>query len=164
MMQMLAAGGMVALTDAQRKPDADNPRGYLEWEPIKQLPKNPDLIDQANGKVVKVISQLLLSLPEGRDYKILFMDRPVSEILLSQDQMLRRRGREDFLDQKLMTEAFEEHLREIEEAFRHRTRVDFRHFEYGALLRDPIGSAQAGLNTQEMAVQVDPNLYRNRSR
>src|SRR5690242_17982891 len=55
MMQMLAAGGMTLLTDSQRKPDTDNPRGYCEWEPIKQLPKRPNLIDEADGKVVKVI-------------------------------------------------------------------------------------------------------------
>ncbi len=30
MMQMLAAGGMTALSDGERLPDADNPKGYLE--------------------------------------------------------------------------------------------------------------------------------------
>jgi hypothetical protein len=52
MMQMLSAGGMTILTDGERTPDADNPRGYCEWEPAKLLPKNPDLIDQAEGKAV----------------------------------------------------------------------------------------------------------------
>ena len=64
MMQMLAAGGMTLLTDRERKPDIDNPRGYCEWEPIKLLPKEPNRIDEAEGKAVKVISQLLLSLPQ----------------------------------------------------------------------------------------------------
>ena len=59
MMQMLAAGGMTLLTDHERKPDIDNPRGYCEWEPIKLLPKQPNRIDEAEGKAVKVISQLL---------------------------------------------------------------------------------------------------------
>ena len=52
MMQMLSAGGLPILTDFERKPDIDNPRGYFEWEPVKQLPKNPSLIDQAEGKSV----------------------------------------------------------------------------------------------------------------
>jgi len=55
MMQMLAAGGLPSLTDGDRKPDIDNPRGYCEWEPIKQLPKDPMLIDQSEGKAVKII-------------------------------------------------------------------------------------------------------------
>ena len=61
MMQMLVAGGMTALSDGERRADIDNPKGYLEWERIKQLPKDPGLIAEAEGKVVKVISQLLLS-------------------------------------------------------------------------------------------------------
>jgi len=60
MMQMLAAGGMPILTDGERKADDDNPRGYYEWEAIKQLPKQPALIDQAEGRAVKCISQLFL--------------------------------------------------------------------------------------------------------
>ncbi len=85
MMQMLAAGGMPLLTDWERKPDADNPRGYCEWEPVKLLPKQPERIDEAEGKAVKVITQLLMSLPEGRDYRVIFMERPLPEVLASQD-------------------------------------------------------------------------------
>ena len=40
MMQMLAAGGMKILTDKERAADMDNPKGYYEWEPIKQIGKN----------------------------------------------------------------------------------------------------------------------------
>src|SRR5580704_485411 len=83
MMQMLAAGGMPALSDGERKADTDNPKGYLEWERVKQLPKNPDLIAEAEGKVVKVISQLILSMPDGHDYSIVFMQRPLPEVLKS---------------------------------------------------------------------------------
>jgi hypothetical protein len=61
MMQMLAAGGMPVLTDSLRRPDIDNPRGYYEWEPAKSLPENPTLIDEAEGKAVKIISQLMPS-------------------------------------------------------------------------------------------------------
>ena len=41
MMQMLAAGGVPILSDGERRADVDNPRGYLEWERMKQLPKDP---------------------------------------------------------------------------------------------------------------------------
>src|SRR5208283_3954323 len=95
MMQMLVAGGMTPLSDGERKADTDNPRGYLEWERIKQLPKEPGLIAEAEGKVVKVVSQLLLSLPEGPHYRIVFMQRPLAEVLKSQEQMLKRRGTYD---------------------------------------------------------------------
>src|ERR1041385_5321225 len=95
MMQMLVAGGMTALSDGERQADIDNPKGYLEWERIKQLPKDPTLIGEAEGKVVKVISQLLLSLPLTHAYRIIFMQRPLAEVLKSQEQMLQRRGTAD---------------------------------------------------------------------
>ena len=46
MMQMLEAGGLPAMTDGQRIADVDNPQGYYEWEPIKQIAKKPELLDQ----------------------------------------------------------------------------------------------------------------------
>src|SRR5207249_3200324 len=92
MMQMLAAGGIPVLSDGERRADTDNPRGYLEWERIKQLPKDPGCIAEAEGKVVKVISQLLFSLPAGHEYRIIFMQRPLPEVLKSQEEMLHRRG------------------------------------------------------------------------
>ena len=40
MMQLLEAGGMPLITDGERGADVDNPRGYYEWEAIKQIGKN----------------------------------------------------------------------------------------------------------------------------
>lgn len=56
MMQMLVAGGMTPLSDGERAGDADNPRGYLEWDRIKTLPNDPSCMAEAEGKVVKVIA------------------------------------------------------------------------------------------------------------
>src|SRR5580692_9895222 len=92
MMQMLAAGGVPILSDGERVADIDNPRGYCEWKRIKQLPKEPGCIDEAEGKAVKVISQLLFALPAGHDYRIIFMERPLGEVVASQAEMIRRRG------------------------------------------------------------------------
>ncbi len=169
MMQMLAAGGMTLLTDYQRQPDADNPRGYCEWEPIKTLPKQPDLIDQAEGKVVKVITQLLMSLPAGREYKVIFMERPLPEVMASQEEMLRRRGKSDAVSPDVMTKAFRDHLRDVQAWLEKRTDVDIHRQPYRRVLQDPIASANAikdflgaDLNVEAMVREVDPSLYRNR--
>src|SRR5436309_4238054 len=60
MMQMLQAGGVKPLTDSERIADVDNPKGYYEWEPIKQIGKKPELLDQEelNGSAIKCISML----------------------------------------------------------------------------------------------------------
>src|SRR3979490_1093936 len=115
MMQMLAAGGLPILSDGERKADTDNPRGYLEWERIRQLPKETSLIAEAEGKAVKVISQLLLSLPSGFEYRVIFLRRPLAEVLASQDEMLRNRGTHNsHSDQGMISAAFEKHLKQVD--------------------------------------------------
>ena len=169
MMQMLAAGGMAILTDRERRPDIDNPRGYYEWEPVKLLPKQPDLIDQAEGKVVKIISQLLLSVPEGREYKLIFMERPLPEVLASQDEMLKRRGAAQSIDPAVLTSAFRNHMKEVVAWLERRSDIQVCRMGYRKLLGDPAGCAEAirafldtDLNLPAMVDQVDPALYRNR--
>src|SRR5580698_3203237 len=92
MMQMLTAGGLEPLTDRIRGADNDNPRGYFEWESVKQLPVNPALLLQAEGKAVKIVSPLLRHLPLNRDYRIVFMRRPLAQVVASQAEMIQRRG------------------------------------------------------------------------
>ena len=170
MMQMLDAGGLPVLSDGERKPDTDNPRGYLEWERVKQLAKDPTLMAQAEGKVVKVISQLVLSLPDGHEYKVVFMQRPLPEVLKSQDEMLRRRGNADAITEtSAIEEAFQRHLIEVNKwlASKANTRVSRVH--YHRVLREPKAVAeevsaflQVPLDIEAMVRQVDGSLYRNR--
>ena len=169
MMQMLAAGGLPILTDQQRKPDIDNPRGYCEWEPVKLLPKQPERVDEAENKAVKIISELLFFLPRGRDYKVIFMERPLPEVLASQDEMLKRRRSTELVDHALLTQAFREHMQQIVSWLELRNEIPVCRMGFRKLLRDPTGSAQTicdflelNLNVEEMARAVDISLYRNR--
>jgi len=170
MMQMLVAGGMSALSDGERKADTDNPKGYLEWERIKQLPKDPSLIAEAEGKVVKVISQLILSLPDGHEYKIVFLQRPMPEVLKSQDEMLKRRGTyEPGGNSAAMGELFQRHLIEVNRFLTAKPNTQVYRIHYHRILREPQVVAEevatflgTPLDLQAMVVQVDGNLYRNR--
>jgi|ERR1700722_1518212 hypothetical protein len=171
MMQMLEAGGMAVLSDGERKADTDNPKGYLEWERVKQLPKDPGLIAQAEGKVVKVISQLLLSLPGGHEYRVVFMQRPLPEVLKSQDEMLRRRGNADSIisDMSPIEEAFQRHLIEVNRWLTGRSDVEVLRVHYHRVLREPKVVAEevtkflgTSLDVPAMVGQVDGSLYRNR--
>lgn len=172
MMQMLAAGGMPILSDGERRADTDNPRGYHEWEPVKQLPQTPSLIAQAEGKVVKVISQLLLSLPAEHQYRAIFMQRPLSEVLSSQDQMLRRRGTYDPNANKAAIErAFQDHLYKVHGWLNSQKNIAVLRVHYHNLLREPMETAkcvaeflQVSMDVEVMARQVDPSLYRQKAR
>lgn len=170
MMQMLAAGGLPVLSDGERKADTDNPKGYLEWERIKQLPKDPAIMAEAEGKVVKVISQLLLSLPASHDYRVIFMQRPLPEIMKSQDEMLRRRGTYDSAaDTTPIEQAFHRHLLEVNKWLAGKPNVQVMRVHYHRVLREGKMVAEElvkflgiPLDVVKMAEQVDGNLYRNR--
>jgi hypothetical protein len=172
MMQMLVAGGVPALADGERQADTDNPRGYLEWERIKQLPNDPGCIAEGEGKVVKVISRLLLSLPAGYEYRIIFMQRPMPEVLASQDQMLRRRGNyKEGVDPAIISAAFENELRKVYAWLDGKPNVKAIRVPYHEVLSKPkevaqqlVHFLQIPLDVDAMIQQVDASLYRNRAR
>ena len=172
MMQMLAAGGMPVLADGERQADVDNPKGYLEWEPAKQLPREPACIAEAEGKVVKVISQLLLTLPAGWEYRVIFMQRPLAEVLASQEQMLRNRGNFDSAGgSSAVMKAFQDHLFEVNAWLNGKPNLKLLRVHYHRVLSEPRQVSarvsqflEANLNLEAMVQQVDQSLYRQRTK
>lgn len=96
MMEMLSAGGWPIMVDRERAPDSDSPEGHYEWEGIKQLRQRPEVIREAEGKVLRVVSTLLPLLPNRHRYRVLFMQRPIEQVVDSQFRMIaRRKGRSE---------------------------------------------------------------------
>lgn len=119
MMQMLHAGGIEPKTDEHRPPDTHNPKGYYEWDAIKTLKDHPVIIDQAAGMAVKVISAQLRFLPRGRKYQVIWMDRPVEEIVRSQEKMILAAHRDRHLPSiSERTATLAKHREECLQAFR----------------------------------------------
>jgi hypothetical protein len=171
MMQMLAAGGMPALTDRERQADADNPRGYFEWERIKLLPQQPDCIQEAEGKVVKVISQLLFALPAGQNYRIIFMQRPLVEVVASQAEMIRRRGTTGAaLPPAALLAGLGSHLNQVNAWLKDKANISVHRVEHHDVVREPLRIAESiqqflniPLDVIAMAQQIDASLYRQRT-
>ena len=173
MMQMLHRGGLPVLTDAVRSADEDNPRGYFELERVKQTKGDPSWLDDARGKVVKLISRLLLDLPdpdpERVRYKVIFMRRDLDEVLRSQKKMLERRGEDDEQSDEQIKELFVAHLEEVESWLRKRSDIDVIFQSYSRMVSDPRQGAEkinqflgGILDVEAMLSEVDPELYRNR--
>lgn len=119
MMQMLQAGGLEPKTDARREADTHNPKGYFEWDAIKTLKDHPDVIDEAAGMVVKIVSTQLSALPRGRKYQLIWMDRPVEEIAASQGKMiLTEHPDRDLPTNEKRTEVLAQHREECLSTFR----------------------------------------------
>ena len=171
MMQMIVAGGIPALTDGLRMADENNPKGYFEWEPAKSLKQYPEAIAAAEGKVVKIISALLPHLTASYQYRIVFMYRPLEEIVASQNKMLARLGKEvPGTPKESVIAAFEKHLRETESWLAKQSNVSLLRIEHAAVLGNPekesagVAAFLGGnLNVARMLEQVENSLYRERA-
>ncbi|MEE8424050.1 MAG: sulfotransferase family protein, partial [Thermodesulfobacteriota bacterium] len=139
MMKMLDAGGVEILSDGFREADEDNPKGYYEFEKVKELGKDASWMGQAAGKAVKIISALLKHLPGEFSYRIIFMRRKMEEILKSQNQMLIRRGEPagDVSDEE-MEKLFNNHLQKVEDWLENQSNVEIKYIHYNEILNDPV--------------------------
>jgi hypothetical protein len=170
MMQMLKAGGASLLIDEQRPADADNPNGYWEYEPVKRLPQDNSWMHQAEGKAVKVVSALLQYLPPQHTYKIIFMQRPLQEVLASQAVMLERQGAQgDKADDQTLGTVFAQHLDRIERWLAMQQHMAVLPVNYHETVANPDEIAirvtqflDLPLAVAAMACAVDPRLYRQR--
>lgn len=171
MMQILQAGGLQVLTDHEREADEDNPKGYYEFERVKAL-KDGDTTwtDKAQGKVVKVISALLEHLPPGYEYKIIFIQRNMEEILASQKQMLVRRGEPtDKVSDETMAELFRKHLSVVKAWLDTQPNMKLLYVRYDELLANPQPQLEAiarfldqPLDLKAMLAVPDQKLYRQK--
>jgi tetratricopeptide (TPR) repeat protein len=95
-MQMLAAGGVTVLADDRRLADESNPKGYVEFEPVKRIMKDASWVEEAVGKAVKIVTPLVQHLPHGETSPpalVVVMRRPIAEVIASQRAMLTRSGK-----------------------------------------------------------------------
>ena len=171
MMKILEAGGMSPLIDHIRTADSDNPKGYYEFERVKKLPKGDVAwLEEAQGKVVKVIAILLLHLPATYNYRIIFMRRAMPEILASQRKMLINRGEDpNQISDEDLSRLFESHVQKVNTWLNSQPNVKWIEIHYNELIENPephlvqinrfLGNR---LNVEEMAQVIDPNLYRQR--
>jgi hypothetical protein len=171
MMKMLEAGGIPVLIDHIREPNTDNPKGYYEFERVKKLPQGDIAwLDGASGKAVKVISQLVMHLPDTHTFRVIMMRRDISEILASQTKMLEHRGEKTgTLGNGQMAALFGKHLHKVYAWMDGQPNLTYIDVDYNQALSDPLPVSESVneflgdiLDAEQMAAVIDPSLYRNR--
>lgn len=171
MMKMLEAGGLSVMTDGERVADVDNPKGYYEYERVKDLEKETDrsYVRNGRGKVLKVISFLLKFLPDDNDYRIVFMRRDLGEVLASQNKMLKHRGEENQTEDAKMEDIYFSHLASVRILSRKKANWKFLEVRYDETVKNGAATAKllneflgGKLDEKKMVEAVDAELYRNR--
>lgn len=171
MMQILEAAGIPIMTDGMRKADEDNPVSYCEWEELKTLPKNPRVLEKAKGRAIKVVTALLPALPRKHRYKILYMVRPVDQIIDSQWTMLAHHGKMPRAEKSHLIATQEQYSRKIRETLSKSDQVELLEVDYPRLVANPESVLREiatflGENfivTSDVIRCVNPQLHRHKS-
>jgi hypothetical protein len=171
MMQILEAGGREVLTDNMRKTDSENPRGYYEYEPVKKIEEDNTWLEQAQGKVVKMVYRLLYELPGNYAYRVIIMQRDIREVLASQRKMLVSSGycEANGADDAIMSELFEKEVAAVNNWLDQQKNLLKLCVEYKSVIDKPVEECGrvneflgGGLDVNKMVAAIDVSLYRNR--
>ncbi len=170
MMQMLEAGGLDIFTDNKRTADENNPKGYYEYEAVKRLATDKKWLPKAKNKAVKIISHLLIHLPEKYSYKIIFMERDINEVIQSQHKMLVQLGKAKPNTYPAgLDMAFKENIKEIRKWANKQHNVDILTINYKNVINNPSSESEKvnmflnkALDVKKMCTVVNKKLYRTK--
>jgi hypothetical protein len=173
LMQMLVAGGMNVLSDGLRETDEDNPRGYLEFEPVKNLLKDSRWLFEGRGKAIKIVAPLLATLPPGLACRVILSERDLEEVLDSQERMLVRRNQPLPATperRRMLKNEYARTLGRVKAMLARRPGTQLLVVERSKAIADPEGTALkvneflgGGLELAKMAATIDPTLHRIRA-
>jgi predicted AlkP superfamily phosphohydrolase/phosphomutase/tetratricopeptide (TPR) repeat protein len=170
MMQMLEMGGIPVYADNTRTADENNPKGYYEHEAVKKLGKDKKWLADTTGKAVKIVSHFLPHLPAKYNYKVIFMLRDLSEVVRSQHKMLVRSGKhkEDLYPGRLEI-IFKNQLLRANAWFKANHNASVLYINHSDAIHNPLDTARKvqqflgmKMDTEKMAVAIDPSLYREK--
>jgi hypothetical protein len=168
LMQIIKAGEIPVSFDKSRPADISNPRGYYELEGgkiINKLADNTFRLEAYKGKFIKITAFGLKFLPLG-NYKIIYSERNIEEILDSMEKMI---GKKDE-NRDETRDAFIKLNRLIKKLIQDREDIDVLFVNYNTMILDPtedIGKIIRFLGlseklTKKMIKAIDNKLYRQR--
>lgn len=173
MMQMLRDGGVEVVDDGVREADNSNPHGYLESAKAKQIQVDNRFVSEAKGKAVKLVLHTLSHLPSNNNYKVIWMNRPLTEVILSQEVMLGKTAeqvKKYFPFGKAM--QMEQQGAEIFKKLDAMGNVEILEVEYSDCLSAPnsvvkrierfLSDLNVLLEEDKMMAAIDSKLYRSR--
>ncbi len=170
LMKMLHLGGLPIFSDAQRPEDEHNPKGYFEHELVKSIGVNSQWITNCRAKVVKIVSPLLRYLPASEQYYVLWVKRPLTEVIVSQEIMKGKKKEEVMRGFPFeMAAALQTEEQRLEHWLKTQPHVKFIEVNYYDCLEKPAAILEQISRFTGQAIQVekgilavDENLHRNK--
>lgn len=170
-MQLLQAAGIEPYTDGSRSADVHNQKGYFESAKVLTLPSDKSWVSQATGKSLKVISTLLRHLPTEFQYRVVFMERSMDEIVLSQQRMLEGLGKKGAgIAADRLAAIYAKELESVWAWMEKQENINSMRISYNELLERPLSVMpeliqfiDSRATSEELAKVLDHNLYRSKT-
>jgi hypothetical protein len=170
-MQLLQAAGIEPYTDGIRSADVHNQKGYFESAKVLTLLSDKSWVSQATGKSLKVISTLLKYLPAEFQYRVVFMERSMDEIVLSQQRMLEGLGKKGAgIAPDRLAAIYAKELETVWAWMDKQENIEALRISYNALLERPLSVMPeliqfigSRATPEELARVLDHNLYRSKA-
>ena len=169
MMQMLHLGGVPIAYTESRKADVNNPKGYFELEGgkiISSLMKGSFPMQKYQGKFIKITAYGLSFLPIVGQYKIIYMERNLDEVLDSMEKM------SNTVDERReqTKESFYRLNEKVKKEIQRKENIEVLFINYNDMLRDPMPQvlriceflSPFEVDVAKMMSVVDKQLYRQR--
>ncbi len=167
---MLEKAGLEIYTDTKREADNHNPKGYYEHDNVKALVRDKKWLPDAVGKTVKVVAPLLYQLPPRFNYKVIFMERDIGEVIMSQQKMLAKGNpKKENIYPVGLEQAFKKYYAQLDLWTQNNTNAEVLRVPYTEVIANPekwsdeINQFLGGiLAVEEMVMVVDPELHRTK--
>ena len=165
-MQVLSKAQLPIFHDGIREADGNNPKGYFELEAVKNIITNNSFLNEAFGKVVKIVAPLTVYVNPDLPYKMIVMRRDMEEILQSQAKMI---VKDQSSEREKFRTIYEFHLKKTYR-FLNEQEISYLEVDYNKLITSPKSALQPvvefldlNVSAEELATVVNPELYRNRN-
>jgi len=135
LMQIINSGEIPIQFDDSRSADRHNPKGYFELEGgkiINKVMNGSFPFNDYKGKFIKITAFGLQFLPPG-NYKILYSERYIEEVLDSMEEMIGKKDK----TRKKTKDSFIRLNKMVKKTLRNRKDVDFLIVNYNEALKNP---------------------------
>ena len=170
MMQILHSAGIDVFIDNIRQPDVSNPNGYFEHQLVKTIEQDSSWVNNVRGKAIKIVSPLIKYLPENINYKIIFMERDLSEIIQSQEKMmLENESSDNQVNPNILKKLFIKDLQQVKAWINHQPNIKVIFISYRNIVNefDKVVSRleeflNISIDQEKTRLIIDKSLYRTK--
>lgn len=155
-MQLLEASSIEVFSDKIRVADENNPKGYYEYEPVKQLHKKNQWLDDSKNKALKVVLPHIFKLPKRYKYKVVHMYRKVDDVLISQELMKKRLNPGYKTQYNFgLYQKFENELERLKKWYQSQPNVECLVLDYDQVVNKPELAAEKILQFTKVSTSIE---------